>query len=342
VSHTQEPAVPVVDMEPLLRAERVGEAQPAIDALYAACRDWGAFQLVGHGIADELMRGLCAEMRRFFALPSRDKESVRRGPDNSRGYNDSELTKNARDWKEVFDFGFVAHPELPDDHPANRTEDGANLWPEMLPDFEPTLKEYFEACTALSGKLLEGICAGLGLAPQILHRHFEGVHTSFLRLNHYAPCPDPTPPDSPTLPAIGQLGVGHHTDAGAFTFVCQDGIDGLQIERAGHWHTVEALPGALVVNLADMLQVWSNDRLRSPLHRVIASAEGERFSAPFFFNPAYDTLCAPLAGLTHAEQPPLYSAIRWGEFRKLRADGDYADLGEEVQISHYRLQPEAG
>ena len=329
-------SIPVIDVAPLLEAGDVGGAPGALEALNAACVDWGAFQIVGHGIPEALTTRLCREMRRFFASSPSAKERVRRGPDNARGYNDRELTKNALDWKEVFDFGFVPHPELGDAHPDNRSEDGVNLWPADLPGFEASMKEYFAACSALSLKLLEGICAGLGLPPRVLHPHFERAHTSFLRLNHYAPCPDPAPADSPTVPLTGRLGVGHHTDAGAFTFVFQDGVDGLQVQRGERWHTIEAVDGALVVNLADMLQVWSNDRLRSPLHRVIADAEHERFSAPFFFNPAYDTSCAPIAALIDDAHPAVYDAIRWGDFRQRRAAGDYADLGEEVQLAHYR------
>jgi isopenicillin N synthase-like dioxygenase len=334
---TSHPAsVPVVDFAPLRSPADAAAQQQSLDGLARACREWGAFQLVGHGIPRELTQRFAREMRRFFSMPREAKDALRRGPDNAFGYNDRELTKNREDWKEVFDFGFVPHPELPDSHPDNRTEDGRNLWPEDLPGFEATMKAYFSACSVLSLELLEALCRSLALPRKTLHPYFEGVHTSFLRLNHYAPCPDAAPADSPTVPERGRLGVGHHTDAGAFTFVRQEGVDGLQVEHSGRWHTVEALPEALVVNLADMLQVWSNDRLRSPLHRVIANPHAERFSAPFFFNPAYDASCAPLPQLVDASHPAAFRPIRWGEFRTLRAAGDYANLGEEVQLSHYR------
>ena len=87
----------------------------------------------------------------------------------------------------------------------------------------------------------------------------------------------------------------------------------------------------MFVNLGDMLQVWSNDHYRSPLHRVIASSDRDRYSAPFFFNPSAGAICRPLS------EPPHYRPIPWSEFRSLRSAGDYADLGEEVQISHYRV-----
>ena len=82
--------------------------------------------------------------------------------------------------------------------------------------------------------------------------------------------------------------------------------------------------------------MWSNDRYRAPLHRVIASASAPRYSAPYFYNPGYTKESAPLPGVCNADNPPRYRPIRWSEFRARRAAGDYSDQGEEVQISHYR------
>ena len=93
---------------------------------------------------------------------------------------------------------------------------------------------------------------------------------------------------------------------------------------------VEPNPDAFVINIGDVVQVWSNDRYPAPLHRVIASAQEERYSAPYFFNPSYAANYAPLSS------PPHYRPINWGEFRAGRAAGDYADHGEEIQISHFR------
>jgi isopenicillin N synthase-like dioxygenase len=85
-----------------------------------------------------------------------------------------------------------------------------------------------------------------------------------------------------------------------------------------------------------MVQVWSNDRYRAPVHRVLAMDRVERLSLPFFFNPSYRTTVAPLAGLVDAARPARYTPISWAEFRRRRADGDFADYGAEVQISDYR------
>ena len=95
------------------------------------------------------------------------------------------------------------------------------------------------------------------------------------------------------------------------------------------------MPGALIINIGDVIQVWSNDRYRAPLHRVLANTTQSRYSAPFFLNPGYDTVYAPLAGALDGARPR-YRPINWGEFRAGRAAGDYADLGEEIQISDFR------
>ena len=112
---------------------------------------------------------------------------------------------------------------------------------------------------------------------------------------------------------------------------------GLQVYRDGLWHSVRPLAGALVINIGDMVQVWSNDRYRAPVHRVLAMESADRRSLPFFYNPAYRAVVAPLDNLVDAGHPPHYAPIAWGEFRRKRADGDFANYGTEVQISDYRL-----
>ena len=93
--------------------------------------------------------------------------------------------------------------------------------------------------------------------------------------------------------------------------------------------------GALTINIGDIVQVWSNDRYRAPLHRVLANSSHPRYSAPFFLNPNYQAMYAPLPSALEG-RAPLYHPINWGEFRAGRAAGDYADVGDEIQISDFR------
>lgn len=307
--------VPVIDVSNLGRSE----TRRAVDA---ACRDWGFFQIVGHPIEQSLVVALREQMRLFFSQPLESKRKILRTADNPWGFYDRELTKRTPDWKQVYDFGppdGVIQPQ----------------WPAALPAFKRTIQAYYEACDALSLELLRVVSHNLGMPDRALDCCFRPSHTSYLRLNYYPRCPVPARPADLAMAQTGYLGVNHHTDAGALTLLLQDDQPGLEIFHEGTWTLVEPRPEAIVVNIGDIVQVWSNDRYQAALHRGLANASAERFSVPFFFNPTYSTQYAPLESTVDAQSPARYRPINWGEFRTRRAAGDYADFGTYHQISHY-------
>ena len=292
------------------------------DQLARACADWGFLHLVGHGLDPALLGAVMEEARGLFAAPATDKRALSRSRDNPWGYYDRELTKNRRDKKEIFDIG----PDVAGLRPSDDAFTGATPFPAWRETFEPTARAYAAACESLCLSLLRDISLGLGAPAEALAPAFEGAHTSFLRLNHY-PTQDPAGDDAPE-PA--GLGIHHHTDAGAITILLTDGVPGLQVLKDGVWRAVDPVTGGLIVNVGDMIQVWSNDAYQAPLHQVLAMEAGERFSLAYFFNPAYSAVIRPL------QAPARYRDLPWGEFRRRRADGDFADYGAEVQISDYR------
>lgn len=305
--------LPLIDIRDL----RCTATQRAIDA---ACREWGFFEIAGHGIDEPTTAALRRAMRAFFALPLSAKHAIMRTAENPWGFYDRELTRHTRDWKQIYDYG---------------PPDGAAIVPQFpreLPELAPAIARFYAACDALAFELVEVIGSNLGMPAGALDACFRPRHTSFLRLNYYPPCPLPA---QPTGPNLGHLGVNAHTDAGALTLLLQDEQPGLEVFHDGAWHLVEPRSDTLVVNIGDIVQVWSNDRYRAALHRGLVSAEDERFSAPFFFNPAYSTEYAPLPSTVDAHHPPLYRPIHWGEFRARRAAGDYADRGDYHTINHY-------
>ena len=308
--------LPVIDIRDLRRPA----TQSAIDA---ACREWGFFQVVGHGIEERTLVELRAQMRAFFALPRSAKHAIMRTAENPWGFYDRELTKRTRDWKQIYDYG-----------PA----DGRAIVPQLprgLPRFGSAIARFYAECNALAFELVEVMAGNLGMPPGALDACFRPDHTSFLRLNYYPACPAPARPTDGAAASSGHLGVNPHTDSGALTLLLQDEQPGLEVYHGNRWHLVEPRRDALVVNNGDIVQVWSNDRYTAALHRGLVSAEAERFSAPFFFNPAYSTLYAPLPSTVDAQHPPRYRPIHWGEFRARRAAGDYADHGEYHSINHY-------
>jgi isopenicillin N synthase-like dioxygenase len=310
---------------PVIDASRL-EHPATLHTIDEACREWGFFQVVHHGVDREACMALLREMRAFFALPLAAKRRVERSADNPWGFYDRELTKNTPDWKQVFDRG-------PDD------DRQATPWPREQAGLRAALEGYAAPCEQLAFRLLAAISTNLGMGPGALARGFRPRHSSFLRLNYYPQCPAPARPEQISTPAQGHLGVNHHTDAGALTLLLQDDQPGLEVHHEGEWHIVEPHRDALVINIGDMVQVWSNDRYRAALHRVVANSDRARFSAPFFLNPAYETRYAPLPTTVDARRPARYRPIEWGEFRTRRANGDYQDCGEEVQIDQYRIEP---
>lgn len=310
------------DFVPVIDIRRLGSAD-AHAAVHNACRDWGFLQVTGHGIEHAVIDEVFAVSHAFFGQSAADKRKVLRDADNPWGYFDQELTKNQQDCKEIYDFG-------------QDVGDGRGpRWPggPLLQRFEPAVRACYEGCAALSLRLLSVIAKNLGVNPKILAKGFEdNAHTSFLRLNFYPK----SAPDDAGRKSKWPFGVGEHTDAGALTILLQDEQPGLEVQREGRWHLVEPRPDALVVNIGDIVQVWSNDQYKAAPHRVLTNPTHDRYSIPFFLNPSYETTYEPLPSTVTAKRPAAYRRVSWREFRRLRAAGDYADVGDEVQIHHYR------
>jgi len=320
----------VVDLGPLLEPSRhaEGELDKLVRDFAEACARHGFFIVTNHGISEELLRGLEDDMATFFHSPQEEKRRIKRTANNSRGFADDELTKQRQDWKELLDVGHKPFPSLADDHPSNVVMDGHNQWPEGHPGLRAKAERYYVEAAALAGRLMEAVALGLGLPREYFRPHFR-EHTSYMRMNYY--------------PAYGgedpsQLCISRHTDAGALTVLRQGDVESLQVYTGskedngdGQWQTVPSIPGALTINTGDMLQVWSNSLYKAAEHRVLVNTGKERFSYTLFYNPDYTTNVAPFA----SAEPAKYTAINYGEFRRKRFEGDFADVGTEVQIEHY-------
>ena len=318
--------VPVIDVAEVVEDATSPGARDAVERIAAACRDWGFFQVVNHGIGPALIEDTWRETAGFFTGPQTVKDELLRTRDNPWGYYNNELTKNQRDKKEVFDF----------------TTDGVdpiyaseNRWPGSAASFRTTLCRYRDAVTELSLSLLEAFCVGLDLPADFMRADFGNDHTGFIRLNYY-PVRDPLEASAVEHLPVADLGVHHHTDAGALTVLLQDSVGGLQVFKDDFWHNVPPVPGAFVINTGDMMQVWSNDIYQAAVHRVLAMKDRDRYSIPFFFNPSANTKVAPLPSVVSGDRPARYREISWADFRGKRTDGDYADYGPEVQISQFR------
>ncbi len=90
-------------------------------------------------------------------------------------------------------------------------------------------------------------------------------------------------------------GVGAHRDTGFLSFVHQDAVGGLQVERDGRLIDVPSVPGALVVNIGEMLQLVSGGYFKATVHQVVSPPPGtERYSVAYFFNPKLEATLTPV------------------------------------------------
>ncbi|MGA0732581.1 MAG: isopenicillin N synthase family dioxygenase, partial [Ilumatobacteraceae bacterium] len=258
--------LPTVDLSPFA----TGADHGSPDALEQAriidetCRELGFLLAVGHGIESSTKAELLDAMREFFALPTEEKERISiAGSDCHRGYvgigaealegavagSDDLSQPRPGDLKETIDSGVDHGP----DHPeviAGTPLHGPNRLPD-LPGFREAWQAYFDEAEEASLRAHRGLAVALGLDST----WFEDLGHGFmyhLRMLHY-------PPASRVAPAPGQPGCGTHTDYGSVTVLTDDGIGGLQVQtRDGHWIDVVVPDGSAVVNLGDLMAIWTN------------------------------------------------------------------------------------
>ncbi|KAG0468815.1 hypothetical protein HPP92_018143 [Vanilla planifolia] len=326
--------IPVIDLSPLVAADGIEHSREALSGLVAkvgdACKEWGFFQVVNHGVPAELHDRVHAAAREFFALPLEEKRRVRRSKESPAGYHDKEHTKNVRDWKEVFDFVVNEPVRIPTtaEPGEERIDSFWNQWPANPPDLRDVCQRYAKEMEKLAFKMLELISLSLGLHAKRLIEFFR-ENSSFLRLNYYPPCPNPDL----------ALGVGPHKDPGPLTILSQDDVGGLDVRRKrdGEWVRVKPIPNAYVINLGDMTQVWSNDAYESVEHRVSVNCTRGRLSIPFFLTPAHHVNLRPLEELLSEGNPARYEEYNWGRFMKERNSSNFKKLQEDnIQISSFR------
>lgn len=325
--------IPFIDLSPLLNSQ--GSDTDALDRLVAeigdACKVWGFFQVINHGVPSQFLERIESASRKFFALSKEEKRKASRNEINLFGYSDFEITKSTRDWKEIFDCT-IQNPTViyASDEPDDKElKELTNQWPEFPPDLREICEEYSAEMQKLAHKLLELIALSLGLQKDRF-LHFFQDQTSFMRLNYYPPCP------APQL----ALGLGRHKDAGAMTILAQDDVGGLEVKRKsdGEWIFVKPTRDAYIVNVGDLVQVWSNDKYESVEHRVTVNSHKERFSIPFFFNPSHYIWIEPLDELIDQQNPSKYKGYSWGKFYATRKLSNFRKLtSENIQVHHFKV-----
>ncbi|KAG2655290.1 leucoanthocyanidin dioxygenase-like [Panicum virgatum] len=289
------PRIPVVDISPfLLRADNEDRV---VEAVRAAAADWGVMHIAGHGIPAEVMDRLRAAGAAFFALPIHAKEAYANDPAAGRlqGYG-SRLAANASGQREWEDYLFhLVHPDALAEHA---------LWPAHPPGYVAATREFGRRIRELASALLAILSAGL-LGPgrgDALEKELTGAEGDDLRLqlkiNYYPRCPQPEL----------AVGVEAHTDVSALSFVLHNGVPGLQVRHAGRWVTARDEPGTIIVHVGDALEILSNGRYTSVLHRGLVNRDAVRVSWVVFCEPPPDAvLLRPLPDLVTPDHAPRFT-----------------------------------
>ncbi|KAM3313946.1 hypothetical protein ACQJBY_033063 [Aegilops geniculata] len=284
--------IPVVDMS-------MPDSDETVRAVDAACREWGFFQAVNHGVSPELLRRARSSWRGFFRQPAEVRERYANSPATYEGYG-SRLgtTKGGHlDWGDYYFLHLLP--------PSIKSHD---KWPSLPSTLRAATEEYGEEVVKLCRRVSKVLSKGLGLDGGRLQAAFggEGGEGACMRVNFYPRCPQPEL----------TLGVAAHSDPGGMTMLLvDDHVRGLQVKKDGQWITVDPVPDAFIVNVGDQIQVLSNAAYKSVEHRVTVSAAEERLSLAFFYNPRSDVPVAPMAELVAPGRPALYPEMTFDEYR---------------------------
>ncbi|MEQ6121811.1 2-oxoglutarate and iron-dependent oxygenase domain-containing protein [Reichenbachiella sp. MALMAid0571] len=288
-----------------------------VEELGRAYNNIGFVAIKNHGLSDELVAQLYEVNKRFFSLPDEVKSKyedpenfgqrgyIGKGKEHAKGRTTADLKEFYHVGQEVTD-GDLIKNEYPD-----------NIWPDKeIPEYKEIALNVYQTIEKAGMQMLKAIALYLSLEENYFD---DKVHNgnSILRPIHYFPIenPDDVPDDA--------VRAAEHGDINLITLLMGASADGLQVLRKdGKWIPITALPDQLVVNVGDMLERHTNNKLKSTIHRVVNPPKEllktSRYSIPFFMHPRADMDLACLEGCIDQEHPKAYDDITAGEFLSQR------------------------
>jgi isopenicillin N synthase-like dioxygenase len=301
-------ALPVIDIA----------ATEAAAALGRALEDTGFAYITGHGVPQRMIDAAFAASRAFHASPDelKRKLAINQFHRGFMGLATSTVVTSsvARVTRPNLSQSLMIMHEPAADEVGEQLG-GPNQWPDWLPGFRLAIDAYRAEMERVSRAVIRLIALALDLPASALDRYFARP-TTFLRLLRYPP--------HPVDAADDQFGSAPHTDYGIVTLLAQDDSGGLQVRRRdGGWIDAEPLAGSFVLNVADMLARWTNDRFVSTPHRVVNRSGGDRYSLPYFFDTAMDAVIECLPTCTGPGNPPRYAPVRYGDYLIERLNRNY-------------------
>ncbi len=303
--------IPRLDLNNYVKGDAAQRKQFS-DEIGQAFNETGFVTITNHGLSKQLIDKLYVEVKSLFALPE-DTKLQYEIPElaGQRGYTgkNKETAKGFKvpDLKEFWQIGQTvpATSPLKADYPDN-------IFVDELPDFNLTTQEIYKKLETAGKHLLQAIAVYLELPENYFNNKVEEGN-SILRTLHYFPITDP---DSLPDDAVR---AGAHEDINLITLLIGASADGLELlTRENEWFPVKAHGEDLVVNVGDMLQRLTNNKLKSTTHRVVnpprEQMKNSRYSVPFFLHPKPDMSLACLPSCIDSTHPKHYTDITAGEY----------------------------
>lgn len=302
-SRREPDVLPTVNIEPLYHSKASqADKRKVAEELAKAAAEVGFLYIVGHQIKASRRNAVYEQAARFFALPEHQKLQCYIGNSpNHRGYVPITEKGNYADEKkrhyEAFDLALDLSPDDSDYYSHHKLL-GSNVWP-ALPGFQDQVYSYYRQVSDLAQTLLRGFEIALH-APKYHFAQFMQKPISQLRLLHYLENPEIA---AKAATDMGDMNMGAHTDYECLTLLHQ-AAPGLQVlNRDNQWLDVPVKDDAYIINLGDMMEVWSNGLFKATPHRVVNYGH-ERYSMPFFCAADYDAVIEPVPSLKVAAKKP--------------------------------------
>ncbi|XP_058772213.1 protein SRG1-like [Vicia villosa] len=286
------PQLPVIELSKLLC-----EDATELEKLDRACKEWGFFQLMNHGVDPLLIENVKTGIEEFFKIPIEEKKKFWQTPEEIQGFGQLYVTLEEEKlrWGDMF---FVKTFPLHTRHPY--------LIPSIPQPFRDDFENYSLEMKKLSISIMEFMSKVLKIKPNELLDLFEDGSQA-MRMGYYPPCPQPE----------HVIGLNPHSDASAITILLEvNQVQGLQIKKDGMWIPVEPLSNAFLVNVGDALEVLTNGIYKSIEHRVTVNSMKERISLAAFHFPRMGGYVGPTPSLVTPETPALFKTISIEDFVK--------------------------
>lgn len=288
--------IPTIDFSQLISANS-SERSKAIQQLGEACRDWGFFMLINHGVPETLRDELLRASQSFFDLTEEEKrEYAGRNKlfDPIRcGTSFNVTVDKTLFWRDYLKCH--VHPQF-------------NA-PSKPPRFSETIEEYVKKSRDLIWELLKGISRSLGLEENFIHKRMDiETGSQLLVFNFYPPCPKPEL----------VMGLPAHTDHGLLTLLMQNELGGLQIQHNGRWIPIHPLPNSFLINTGDHMEILTNGKYKSVVHRAVVNKNAARISVGTAYGPPLDTIVSPAPELVGEDNLPTYRAIKYSDYLQLQ------------------------